>query len=337
MKWFIGILILSAGLAGYLTYPTLRYGLTGLSNKQPASLQTRAAAADTASPSKASAPVIDLAKLTPDQLPAQVTLKVATEVGDASGLKMKIDSGSRLTLVRVEGDEVVVSPGSSPFEGRVPVTGTDLMEQLEAKPPVVPADQLGAAATPAADPATPAADPATPATDPATPATDPATTAADPATPATDPATTAADPATSAADPATTAADPATSAADPATPAAGAAAPTAEPVAAAEPAAESGTAAAPAAAAHAGTLTDVVEVMKAHLRSGAIKEFSFEQVQEWKAGAAEVVGGRTYQTGLARYSAETVVGAKIIEAKALIQAGKIVRWVWSKNPGMEIK
>jgi len=84
-------------------------------------------------------------------------------------------------------------------------------------------------------------------------------------------------------------------------------------------------------------LTDVVEVMKAHLRSGAIKEFSFEQVQEWKAGAAEVVGGRTYQTGLARYSAETVVGAKIIEAKALIQAGKIVRWVWSKNPGMEIK
>ncbi|MEI6606850.1 MAG: hypothetical protein WCP35_16185, partial [Verrucomicrobiota bacterium] len=110
----------------------------------------------------------------------------------------------------------------------------------------------------------------------------------------------------------------------------------------AEPAAEPATATAPAAkpaatAASSGTPGDVVALMKAHLRSGAIKEFTFEQVQEWKAGVAEVVGGRTYQTGLVRYSAETVFGTKIIEAKALLQAGKVVRWVWPKNPTMEIK
>ncbi|MEI6605729.1 MAG: hypothetical protein WCP35_10500, partial [Verrucomicrobiota bacterium] len=198
MKWFIGILIVSSVFAGYSSYPSMRYQLTGLTYKVPAKVATNrnpAAAADTPSSPDAGSPpaaggpqVIDLAKLTPAQLPAQVTLKVATEVGDASGLKMKIDSGSRLTLVRIEGEEVVVSPGSSPFEGRVPVTGTDLMEQLEANPPVAAVDSSAAAATPAADPATPATDPATPATDPATPATDPATPAADPATPAADPA-----------------------------------------------------------------------------------------------------------------------------------------------------
>jgi len=326
MKWFIGILIFTATLAGYLTYPSMRYGLTGLTPKEPAkpaAVKDSAAAADTAStPDAASLPaaggpqVIDLAKLTPAQLPAQVTLKISTEVGDASGLKMKIDPGSRLTLIRVEGDEVVVSPGSSPFEGRVPVTGTDLMEQLEANPPVAPVDPLGTPATPATDPATPSTDPATPATDPATPSTDPATPATDPTTPAADPATSATDPATPATDPAATSTDPAT---------------------AVEPSAETGTATAPAAAVASGSTGDVVEVMKMHLRSGVIKEFSFEQVKEWKAGATEVVGGKTYQTGLVRYSAETVFGAKIIEAKALMQAGKVVRWVWPKNPSMEIK
>ena len=76
--------------------------------------------------------------------------------------------------------------------------------------------------------------------------------------------------------------------------------------------------------------------MKQHIRSGAIKEFTFEQVLGWKAEADETINGETYQTGLVRYKADTIFGVKTIEAKALIQNGKVVRWVWPKS-GMEIK
>ena len=291
MKWFIGILGFTAALTGYMKYPSLRYQLTGLSQivpVKPAATKAAdvavaapsspplaappAAVAPAAAPLATTPPIIDLTKLTPAQLPAQVTLKVSTEVGDASGLKMKIDPGSRLTLVRVEGDQVVVSPGSSPFEGRVAVSGTDLMEQLEAKPPVAPADPPPAVASPATDPAPPAVQP-----EPT-----PAATIQEPAT---------------------------------------AVVPAAEPAPSQAPAASS---------------TDVVEVMKEHLRSGAIKEFKFEQVLEWKAAPDEVLGGASYQTGLVRYSTDTIFGVKTIEAKALMQAGKVVRWVWPKNPSMEI-
>ena len=222
-------------------------------------------------------PVIDLAKLSLAQLPAQVTLKVTTEVADASGLKMKIDPGNRLKLVRLEGDQVIVSPGTSPFEGRVPVSGTDLMEQLAANPP----------------PASPEPAPATP----------PA--AVEPATPAAQP-----DPVPGAAPQAATTIPPA------------AEAPSQVPPATATVSAASG---------------DAVEVMKAHIRSGAIKEFTFEQVLEWKVGADETLNGETYQTGLVRYKAGTIFGVKTIDAKALLQNGRLVRWVWPKNPSMEIK
>ncbi|KAB2638286.1 MAG: hypothetical protein DVB25_08145 [Verrucomicrobia bacterium] len=269
----------------------MRYQLTGQSQNVPTKPSvthaTEGGATDPLSPSMVvpaaidpaavSPPAIDLAKLTAAQLPTQVTLKVTTEVGDASGLKMKIDPGSRLTLVRIDGDEVVVSPGTSPFEGRVSVSGTDLMEQLEAKQPV-------AAAAPPAEEASPVEDPATAAVP-----TDPASAAAtEPAVPD---------------------------------------------VSAAEP----GTAAEPISAAQAAAPIDVVEVMKEHLRANAINEFKFEQVQEWKVGRNEVVAGVTYQTGLVRYSTDTIFGVKTIEAKALVRAGKVARWVWPKNPTLEIK
>lgn len=267
----------------------MRYQLTGLSDKpqpKPAASQTPQVAPAPATPPAATPPGIDLTQLTADQLPAQVTLKVTTEVADASGLKMKIDPGNRLKLVRLEGDQVVVSPGTSPFEGRVPVSGTDLMEQLAAKPPVA------APAVPAPDPAAAAAAPAPSAPEPAPPAAQPEPTPGGDSQPP--------------------AAIPATPAAEPSPPAQ------------------------PAATPAAGTPVDGVEVMKAHIRSGAIKEFTFEQVLEWKTEADEVINGQTYQTGLIRYKAETIFGEKTIEAKALIQNCQVVRWVWPKS-GMEIK
>ncbi|MEI7956453.1 MAG: hypothetical protein WCJ66_14900, partial [Verrucomicrobiota bacterium] len=210
-----------------------------------------------------SAPAIDLARLTPAQLPTQVTLKIATEVGDATGLKMKIDPGSRLTLVRVEGDQVVVSPGSSPFEGRVPVSGTDLMDQLSANPQLAPSAQVPAGQA----------------------APQPGTAIEPNVTPP-----------------------------------------------------QAGTSSVPGAVPSSGIPADAVEVMKSHLRSGAIKEFTFEQVQEWKAEPDEVINAETYQTGLVRYNTqENIFGVKTIEAKALMQGGRVVRWIWPKNPSAEIK
>jgi outer membrane biosynthesis protein TonB len=81
---------------------------------------------------------------------------------------------------------------------------------------------------------------------------------------------------------------------------------------------------------------DPVAAMKASIQAGQIKEFTGDQVQEWKAGEDEQVDGETYQTGLASYKAETIFGVKTIQAKALIKNGKVQRWIWPKS-GMEIK
>jgi hypothetical protein len=283
----------AAAIAGYLAEPSMRYQLTGHSPHAgeskpgtPAPDEEPGPPAAPPPPVEPTAPVapepIDLATLTPAQLPAQVTLKVATEVVDASGLKMKIDAGNRLRLVRLEGDVAVVSPGSSPFEGRVPVAGTDLMEQLAADPPpAVPVEP------PAVTPVDPSPEPQ--------PTPEPAMVPNDPTPP-----------------------DDSQEPTD--------VTPGSEPYVIPEPA----PAPIPPAA------VDVVAVMKKHISEGNIKEFTFNQVQGWKAEADEVIDGETYQIGLVRYNAETIFGNKVIEAKALIQSGQVVRWIWPKS-NMEIK
>jgi outer membrane biosynthesis protein TonB len=84
------------------------------------------------------------------------------------------------------------------------------------------------------------------------------------------------------------------------------------------------------------TPLDPVTLMQQHIQSGAIKEFTASQVTSWKPGPEETIDGTTFQTGIATYKAKTVFGVKSLEAKALIQDGKINRWIWSKS-GMEIK
>ena len=80
-----------------------------------------------------------------------------------------------------------------------------------------------------------------------------------------------------------------------------------------------------------------VAVMQSSIKGGDIKEFSFDQVIDWQAGEEpETIDGVAYQTGIASYKSETVFGLKTIQAKALINGGKVVRWLWPKS-GMEIK
>ena len=81
---------------------------------------------------------------------------------------------------------------------------------------------------------------------------------------------------------------------------------------------------------------DVVGAMQASIRAAQIKEFKFDQVQEWTESPAETIDGETYQIGIASYKAETMFGVRVIQAKALIKNGSVQRWVYSKS-GMDMK
>ena len=162
----------AAGALGYLAEPHLRLGLTGKSpdtSKPSLGIQQRADGALK----------IDLGALSPEQLPKQVLLKGGAKVSDpASGLTMSIEAGNRVTLVRIEGTNVIISPGQGAFLGTVPVRETDLLQQIAANPPAPKAVE----ATPppevkiAEPPTAPAPPPQpTPTPEPA-PATEPAPT-----------------------------------------------------------------------------------------------------------------------------------------------------------------
>ena len=82
---------------------------------------------------------------------------------------------------------------------------------------------------------------------------------------------------------------------------------------------------------------DAVAIMKASIQAGEIKEFNFDQVMEWEAVEEEEdFNGESYKVGLLSYKAETFVGVRMIQAKALIKGGKVAHWLWPKS-GMEIK
>jgi hypothetical protein len=276
MKQLLNFLgIIAAGVFGYLYEPKLRPQLTGVEAPAAVTGETKAdetVVADT----PVSAPQIDLASLAPSQLPERVLLNAAVKVADsASGVVMTIDAGNRVKLMRIDGEEAVVSPGDGPFVGRIPIAATDLRQQLAANPP-------GPAIAAAEPPVSPTPEPA--------PAPEVAVTEV-PVAPAPMP--------------------------EPV--------PAPEPTPAPEPA--------PVVAAAGG---DPVKAMQDSVRSAQIKEFTFDQVLTWEAGPEEAVDGETYQTGLASYKAETIFGVKTIQAKALIKAGKVQRWIWPKS-GMEIK
>lgn len=299
MKIFLFLLgIVAAGIVGYSFEPQMRQSLTG---KTPETKRDRVSVqtrmVDAGVPKRA----IDPSTWPVDQLPKKVQLKGDVEIANETGdIKMTITAGNRVDLVRLEGQTLIISPGPGPFSGSVPVIQTDLLDQLATltkNPPAANPDPAPA------DPSAIAANtPEAPV--PADPAGTPPAVPVEEVTPAP--------------------VDPEVAAND--TPAADT--PVEEP--AEEPEAE------PTPVASTGS-TNVVEIMQASIKAGDIKEFTFDQVQEWTAGdAPETIDGESFQTGLASYKAETVFGVKTIQAKALVQDGKVVRWLWPKS-GMEIK
>jgi hypothetical protein len=132
MKQFLILISMAgAGVLGYFAEPHLRLQLTGIAPGDKGSQVVRKL------PDGSSQ--INLANLTPKQLPSLVLLKTDVKVIDAtSGVTMLIQAGNRVKLVSIDGITALISPGEGSARGTVSVLDTDLMEQLIANPPVPP-------------------------------------------------------------------------------------------------------------------------------------------------------------------------------------------------------
>lgn len=271
MKFFPTLIgITSAGVLGYLVEPRIRQDLTGVApsaaemakNKQVILQPPGGAAA------------IKLTELTAAQLPESITIRTAAQVSHpTSGAAIALTPGNRVQLVKVRGGNAVISAGDPLSQGEIPVTDTDLIQQIEAA--------MTANGTIPAFPRTPIS---------VAPAPPPPVEVA-PAPPAPE------------------------------------AAPT-PPPAAPEPA--------PAAAPVVLTPEEVVKLMQDSIRASEVKEIVFAAAGEWKAEADETIDGEAFNVGTLSYKSETILGVKTMQAKALIQGGKIKRWVRPKT-GVEIK
>lgn len=75
----------------------------------------------------------------------------------------------------------------------------------------------------------------------------------------------------------------------------------------------------------------IVDLMKASVADGKVTEFEASQVTSWKAGSSMEFDGKTYQTGLVTFKAETILGMQEHDAIALIENGAVVKWMWAKT------
>lgn len=93
-----------------------------------------------------------VAGLTPEQLPEKVTIKKELSFAiEGAEQPMVLPSGAPVTPLRVEGEELVVSPFAGPMEGRIAVMATDLVERLGNQPPPEPEPEESVAEEPAED------------------------------------------------------------------------------------------------------------------------------------------------------------------------------------------
>ncbi len=75
----------------------------------------------------------------------------------------------------------------------------------------------------------------------------------------------------------------------------------------------------------------IVALLKKDVQAGNVSEFKVSQVISWKAGDDMEFDGDTYQTGHVTFKAETVLGVQEHEAIALIEQGKVYKWIWAKT------
>jgi hypothetical protein len=178
MKLFLIVFgTVGAGILGYVTEPTL---LSQVIASSPKSGTAEMHSIPETSGLTADATGAYLASLKPEQLPKKVTLKEETRFSDeSSGLTITVAAGSLAKLLRLDGTNVSVRPGDTAYTIIVPVSKTDLIEQLIANPPPPPATPEAEDAFAPAPATEPTPEPATeptpaPATEPTpAPATEP--------------------------------------------------------------------------------------------------------------------------------------------------------------------
>jgi hypothetical protein len=80
----------------------------------------------------------------------------------------------------------------------------------------------------------------------------------------------------------------------------------------------------------------VIVAMQESFENDGLKEFTEATPTRWQTATDETIKGETYQTGLLDYLAQTPFGGKAMQVKALLQNGKVVKWV-SVTSGKELK
>ena len=77
--------------------------------------------------------------------------------------------------------------------------------------------------------------------------------------------------------------------------------------------------------------SDLIALLKKDVTAGNVTEFKADQVTSWEAGEDMKFEGKNYQTGSVIFKAQTILGEQNHEAIALIQDGKIYKWMWAKT------
>ncbi len=147
--------LLAAGLLGYFIEPLARPFLGGEVVDVKDVSEPLAPVEKSVTPSPIPVEIAEEVEVTADfssysasQLPEKVLLKADVIVTDPSEeLKMTITEGNRVDLLRIEGENAVISPGAGPFQGKLRIVDTDLAEQLSGVEPIpeateAPADPL---------------------------------------------------------------------------------------------------------------------------------------------------------------------------------------------------
>ncbi len=297
-----------AGVLGYLSESSIRPILLGDPNGKKSG-----EAAGKPEIMLGEEPSIDFFAFAPEQLPKTIKIKKTVQFTDKdSGLLITMKEGSSVNLVRIESRGAVVSPLNTNFKRVIPIHFTDLEEQMRSVSPQAPsaAPQVANNPAPTIDTAPPAPAPAPPqAPTPVVSPTPPEDELFD-------------EPVVNTTPPMNTTPDPVVN-----TSPAPAPVPTPAPAPALTP---EPTATGPMSS------SDVVAIMKNSLMNKQIHEIGFEQVSNWQPGPVETIGGQSYDTGTIIYSTEFLGTKRDVEAKALIQNGKVIRWIWPKS-GIELK
>lgn len=72
---------------------------------------------------------------------------------------------------------------------------------------------------------------------------------------------------------------------------------------------------------------DALELLKTVVSEGDVASIAYEDVQSWELGEDEELNGEVYVVGLLEITPTTIFGRKPQKVKALMQQGKVVKWV----------